>query len=314
MRQIFILGLVVLPLLTLGQIKKSIKVINGITGENVTEVYCYIIKNADCWIDFGKTDKAGIFSAQVTDFDSTALYQIDISSEVAFKKFRQNISLLDEKSIVVEIFPNTDYIERKPYLIYSDCSEFDISFGSYVPKTPTSLNDLPENIRIKLVAHLIDKLGKAYYSKLKMSGGQIVDIDRLYKVEKNAKDYKWIPYCYYICFSLQEIEKGIGLHTTQIVLDKFGNIIKDIQLPSISENPEKAVILSLGEASDLAKKYNFTSELKNISLWFDRESDNLTWCFKKTVNDNGLTFGTETLIINAHTGEKLKISYGGGIR
>ena len=201
---------------------------------------------------------------------------------------------------------------RKSNFIYGKCSQ--IYFGSYNPDTPNSLSDLPDTIRIKLVSHLVDRLGQSFYSKVKLSGGQIVDLERLYLVNENAKNYQWTPYSYYLCFSFEDKEKGVGLYTSQIVLDKNGNVIKDIELPSIRINPKKANIISLYEAADIAKRYDFTNTFDNASLWYNRDTDNLNWCFKKIVNDNGLTFGTETLIINAHTGEKMEISYGGGIR
>ncbi len=202
--------------------------------------------------------------------------------------------------------------DKKPNLIYGECNL--IYFGSYHPKTPSSLFDLPDTIRKKLVSHLVDRLGQSFYSKMKISGGQIVNLDSLYLVNENAKDYKWIPYSYYLCFSFEDIEKGVGLYTAQIVLGKNGSAIKDIELPSIRINPEKANIISLYEAADIAKRHDFTNTFENASLWYDRDTDNLNWCFKKIVNDNGLTFGIQTLIINAHTGKKMKISYGGGIR
>jgi hypothetical protein len=148
---------------------------------------------------------------------------------------------------------------RNPNLVYEECSL--IYFGDYHPKTPSSLSDIPDNIRTKLVSHLVDRLGQSFYSKIKINGGQIVNLDSLYIVNKNAKNYKWTPYSYYLCFSFEDIEKGIGLYTAQIVLDKEGTIIKDIALPSIKINPEKSSIISRKTALDIAKLHDFTDTI-----------------------------------------------------
>jgi uncharacterized membrane protein YkoI len=300
---------ILFPLTVFGQIQNKIKVVNGATHKPVKEIYCYILKDNDKWIDIGQTNKKGIFTTHLWNLDSTATYQIDIS-ESKFKPFRQSINPFDNKRLTVTIYPDSALIEKRANLTYLECSS--ISFGSYHPKEPHSIYDLPDSIRINLVAHLIDRLGQDFYSKLKISGGQILDLDRLYIVEDNAKNYQWTPYSYYLCFSFQDASKGIGLYTAKIVLDKHGNVIDEIQLPNIKENPEKATIISLEQAKGIALENKFYDDKTEISLSYDKKAGSITWCFKQTTYNSDHTLSGWTWVIDAHNGKIIgKYGHGG---
>ena len=300
---------IIFSLSIFGQTQNKIKVINGVTHRPVKKIYCYILKDNDKWIDIGQTDNNGIFTTHLRDLDSSATYQIDIS-ESAFKPFRQTIRLFDTKQTTVTIYPDSAFVEKNPNLIYSECSS--ISFGNYEPREPHSIYDLPDSIRIKLAAHLTERLGPDFYSKLKLSGGQIVNLDRLYIVEDNAKNYKWIPYSYYLCFSFQDPAKGIGLYTAKIVLDKSGNVINEIQLPDIHANPEKATIISLEQAKKIAAENKFYDNKTEISLSYDAKNGSIAWCFKQSVFNPDHTMSGSTLVIDAHNGKVLgKYGIGG---
>lgn len=296
--------------LTCGYAQAKFKVINGVTKKPITDQYCNIIKDNDTWVDIGNTDNEGIFIPDIYP-DSNTTYQLSISAN-GFKTFKENIDLFSKKTMTVSIYPDSEFIKRKTNFVYSGCSS--IGFGNYRPQSPNSLSDLPDSIREKLVKHLVTRLGEQLYSKIKISGGQIVDLDRLYVVEANAKNYRWTPYSYYLCFSFQDTSKGIGLYTAKIVLDKNGNIIKEIQLPDIKSNPGKANVISIESAKTIAKKHNFNPTPDKIRLDYDLETESLIWCFEKVTNDNGLTFSLETLIVDAHTGIILGTRKGNGIR
>jgi hypothetical protein len=289
----------------------SFKVINALTKQPIKDQYCNIIKDGDTFITIGNTDNKGIYKPELLFPDSNASYQLWISAN-GFKPYKKNIDLFSKKLAVIAIYPDKESIKRSAKFVYSDCSS--IGFGDYEPKTPQSLNELPDSIREKLDKHLVGRLGEQFYSKLKLNGGQIVNLDRLYKVNLNAKDYKWTPYSYYLCLSFQDTTKGIGLYTAKIVLDKNGNVVKEIELPDIVAHPEKANLISINSAKVIAKSNSFPSTVGNIKLQYDNDSGSLVWCFEKITKDNGLSFSTETLIIDAHTGKVLGSEQGHGIR
>lgn len=288
----------------------SFKVINALTKQPLKDQYCNIIKDGDTFITIGNTDNKGIYKPELFFPDSNASYQLWISAK-GFKPYKNNIDLFLQKIVVISMFPDKESTKRNSNFVYSDCSS--VGFGDYEPKTPQSLNDLPDSIKEKLIKHLVSRLGEPFYSKLKLNGGQIVDLDRLYKVNLNAKNYKWTPCSYYLCFSFQDTSKGIGLYTAKIVLDKDGNVVKEIELPDIVLHPEKTNLISLKSASGIAKDNNFPTTIPNISLRYDSDFECLVWCFRKVTEDNGLTFSIETLMIDAHTGKILGTDKGYGI-
>ena len=73
--------IIIFPLVGFSQIQKKIKVINGITHKPIKGVYCYILQDNDKWLDIGETNKRGIYKAKILNLDSTATYQIDISTD-----------------------------------------------------------------------------------------------------------------------------------------------------------------------------------------------------------------------------------------
>lgn len=284
-----------MPLSVFGQVHKKIKIVNGITHKPVKGVYFYIVKNKDEQVSIGETNRKGTYTAILFNTDTTATYRITTEKD-EFKSVKKEINLFDNKKLTIEVYPDSSFRPNDPTLTYSVCSS--IYFGSYLPKEPQSIDDLPDSIRTRLVAHLIARLGNNFYSKLKLSGGQILNLDRLYQVEENAKSYQWTPYPYYLCFSFQDPAKGIGLYTAKIVLDKYGNIIEEIELPNIKDNPGKENIISLKEASSIAAKNKFNPEVARVELGYDKINDSLFWSF--CISDNG--FNNSIMEIDAHSG------------
>lgn len=303
--------LFLIPATSFSQIVKKVKLIELATKKPIKEQYVSILKNNDLWVSIGATDPKGNCKFEIWNYDSSSSYQVDINAK-GYKQLRQSIDLLNKKTLNITLVPDSIYFPQFPNMIYEDCSGF--GFGDYFPYEPSKLDDIPKTIQEKVISHIKAKVGAEFYSKLKFSGGQVVNLDRLYLVYPKAKDFKWTPYSYYLCFSFSDFEKGIAKYTAKIVLDSNGNVIEDIQLPNIKAIPNKSNIISIYKATEIAKFYNFQAGIENIKLYYDKELDSFVWCFSKIVNDNGLTFGIETIVINAITGNKIEIRYGGGIR
>src|SRR5688572_6110525 len=68
--------------------------------------------------------------------------------------------------------------------------------GEYKAKEVKSLDDLPDAIRAKLIAHMLNRLGPEYFSRLNVEAGQIVDFDELHRVNPRAKNYRWQVFAY----------------------------------------------------------------------------------------------------------------------
>jgi len=178
-----------------------------------------------------------------------------------------------------------------------------IYFGSYEPKEPKSLLDIPVNIRSQLIQHLVKRLGAEFYSSLSFNGGQIVNIGELYKMEPNVKDHKWEVHSYDLHFELSKPEIGIQSYIAQITLRQDGSIINEINLPDFSKNPEKLKFYSLSDAYNKSKKSGFDTEHVNVSLTYDTKTDSLVWKFEQETDDDGLSIYYKNIEISTHTGE-----------
>ena len=77
-----------------------------------------------------------------------------------------------------------------------------ISIGVYQPREFKTLDKMPEGIRMKVTNHLRVYFGEAFYSKLKFVGGAAIDLDELYQVEPNAKNYEWKIHSYELVFQI----------------------------------------------------------------------------------------------------------------
>src|SRR5690606_2337102 len=155
--------------------------------------------------------------------------------------------------------------------------------GEYEPRKPDSLDDVPSSIRKMLEGHLIERLGKTFYSSLQFDGGQIVDYDDLLKVHPNAKNYKWEVHAYDLHFAFRKPEIGVKLYVAQIALRGDGSILHEINLPNFSSAYEKLNFVSIGDALNEAKKYGHNSKSR-IEFIYLEEFDSLVWRFSRVVN------------------------------
>jgi Zn-dependent metalloprotease len=114
-----------------------------------------------------------------------------------------------------------------------------------------------------------------------------------------------------LCFSFKDTTKGIGLYTAKIVLDKFGNVIEEIELPDIKKFPEKSNIISLEQAKVIATENKFFDEKTLINLSYDKKNGSIVWCFKQTTYKPDHTLSGWTLVIDAHNGKVIE-KYGSG--
>jgi uncharacterized membrane protein YkoI len=180
-------------------------------------------------------------------------------------------------------------------------------FGKYKPKEPKSLDELPDPIKTKLVMHLKNRLGDAFYSKLEFSGGQVVDFEELRRVEPESRNYKWKPFAYGLTFNLSEPEKGIKAYHARILLDSDGSIMQEIDLPEIARHPEKAQIISLAEAKEIAAKHKFSLTRARVELSYNSEIDSLVWTLEYKLKGDRYVWVDRVIRIEAQSGKVLSL-------
>lgn len=202
------------------------------------------------------------------------------------------------------LLPRYEAVGQKRSVTYGPVSVY---FGNYKPREPKSLSELPESIRVKLETHLKARLGDAFYSRLRLSSGQLIDFDELYRVEPDAKNYKWKIFAYGLNFKFSEPAKGIRAYHSRISLDENGNVLQEIDLPEIAKHPEKANIISLSKAKKIASEHKFPLERTDVEINYDSERDSLIWMLKYKLKGNAYVWVTRSISIDAHTGEILSL-------
>ncbi len=289
-----------------GQENYTFKVLNALTNEPLEKVYIYLLEEEDKFIDINETDTNGLITLTADDFNPNTYYLIDITED-GYLPFRQKITSQVKE---IRLLPDVSYKPKNLEWIYLDCSY--IEFGDYEPLEPKSMEDIAEPVRSILENHLINRLGKNYYSKLYINGGQIVNIERMHIVDPETKDYHWTPYSFYICFSFQDTLNGIGLFTATIVLDKHGKIIEEIELPPVAKNPEKSNHLPLEKIKGIATSNGFSSDSCRIEIDYDKKTESICWIFSKGKFEPDHTFTQTSLMIDAHSGTIIRTFSSGG--
>lgn len=295
--KIFLVAIsVILPFIACGQRYFNIAIVNEQTGEPIGKLYCKVLKNKDQFVNCGTSDENGFYRFYVRDYDSTATYQVEILNrwQNYVESGRYDISAMKDTVPIVKV-------KSTKNVSHYACSS--ISYSHYTPKEPYSFEELPENIQKKVKHHLGKRVGKRFYKRLKLNGGQILDLERFYELNPEAKTKGYVPYSYSLCFMVTDA-KGIGnLYSFNLALDQYGELAKEIDLPDIKSNPKKAQIISLAQATEIAQKAMLIDDYTRITSYFDREQGSIVWEFEQ------ITYAPEEgntsvkLIIDAHSGE-----------
>lgn len=162
-----------------------------------------------------------------------------------------------------------------------------------------NFNDLPEAVSINVVKYLKQRVGDQFYTRLAYNGGQYIDKSKI----KDLSDYQWTVPDYILWFKFSMEERGIKEFNAEVWLNKEGNIIKDIGLPKIAEDPNKAIIaVSIEDAIEIAVKNGFSKSKINIDIDYNKTHDVFVWKIHQLVG------GTEKMVeINTFNSEILNV-------
>jgi hypothetical protein len=290
---------VILPFFAFGQQYFNVAIVNEQTGEPIGKLYCKVLKNNDQFVNCGTSTENGIYRFYVRDYDSTATYQVEILNrwQNYVASGRYDISAMKDTVPIVKVKP-TNSVNR-----YT-CSS--ISYSRYTPKEPYSFEELPENIQKKVKQHLTKRVGKSFYERLKLNGGQILNLERFYELNPEAKAEGYVPYSYSLCFMVTEPKSKSNLYSFNLALDQNGELAEEIELPNIKSNPKKARIISLAQATEIAQKGILIDDYTRTSSYFDSKIGSIVWEFEQiTYEPNGGNLSIK-LIIDAHSGKVVR--------
>jgi len=177
--------------------------------------------------------------------------------------------------------------------------------GSYTPAEPKSLSEIPTPVRLKLLNHLRDRLGP-FAERLTLTGGQIVDFERLASDEPASKNFKWEVHAYDLHFAFQMPSVGIRSYTAQIKLRSDGSVLKEIDLPAFASSPEKLTFITLEDAVSVAVGQGFNRKDIYPEITYFKDADSLVWTFKKSTSNDGMVIEIKNIYVSAHNGAVLK--------
>lgn len=264
----------------------------------------HLIDERDMGSSLGTEDGNGFYNLKYLKLDSLKTYRLYLDDS-RFIKIDKKISLKNKDTLIVKLKPNPNY---HPKTFPKDVIVMNYPFYSvypYIPKTVTSLDDLPLNISQKVKDYLLSRVGERFYKKIYFKEGKI--IDSLFYRRQNMET----QYLYILCFAFSNIEKGIGEYTSNIEVDEFGKIVTDINLPKKTTAINK--IFSLKETKNKAINRKFYVEEKTkIELNYDESKNILVWKFTNEDYKSDNTFLQKTVRYNAHNGEYLDSDTTGG--
>lgn len=191
-----------------------------------------------------------------------------------------------------------------------DCST--IYFGDYEPREPKSFKDLPPVVRRRLQEHLVDRLGEEFAARLMFSGGQIIDIDELYRINPGARDYQWTIPSYVLELSFSAPERGIADYCSSIELSKDGDVVREIRIPPIRRLPQKQNFVSLRDVLAKARTADFDPKRTTVTLGYDGSIESITYHLEqrlKPIVVRGNTYGdvVRWMDVDAHSGRMLRL-------
>ncbi len=187
--------------------------------------------------------------------------------------------------------------------VKKEAGYFDL--GDYIPRKASSLDDVPEPVRTRLVNHLKQRLGERFYSTLHLAGGQIVDFDEFHRREVIWRDYKWEVFAYNLLFQFRLPEKGIEYYTAGIRLRSDGSVIEEIDLPDIAKHPEHGDFVPLSTAKQAAAAAGFDLSRCQIEIDYRRKDDRCVYFFRQLTRHEGVLLHFNCLEVDAHTGKNL---------
>jgi len=293
-----------------GQRQINGRIIDSQTSKPLSKVAFYILRDNDKWIDVGDSDSTGYFKGEIDrkELSKQSSYQVSVDND-QYNLVRIDVTALQKDTVLIKLTKNENYIPKVKGKTYRDCSL--TSFGDYEPREPRSLLDLPTDIAKKVTTHIKNRVGSNFYSKLILTGGQIVDLARLEKIENFSKEYKWKAYSYYLCFSFSDTSIGIARFTAKIVLDQNGKVVEEIELPSINNDPTKGEIMNMRQAIEIAEKNDYSEKDSFIDFGYDSKEDSFIWTFKKSIFNKDHSMYYKLLHISAHSGKVLYNDIGG---
>jgi hypothetical protein len=283
--------LFIAPVLGMAQRTFKFTLINADTGEPMTRKWGTILMNGERYIDCVPTDVEGVCTFKVRNYDSTATYQVEYVNrdDNYLKPGIYDITAVKYSQPVIKIKA------LKTTLPFA-CGT--VIYYGYYPQEPTSFNDLPIKVQTKVKRYFENRVGKAFYQRLVLNGGQIINLKRFHELDTF---YKATPPSYSLCYMVWDSVSKTSVYNFNLKLDEDGNLLAPVPLPDIKHHHLKAKVITLDEATKIAERNNFYDKRTQTNSYYYPVKDCIVWEFKQNEPGEGKRKSVK-LLINAHTG------------
>jgi hypothetical protein len=257
--------------------------------------WCDIIKNHDRYSHCQMSYKDGIYSVLIQDYESTAIYQVEIGNQFnPVKPGVYDITGAVDTLTIIKVTP-ADKVAPNP------CGER-VYFG-YRPKSIFSLTDLPRKIQSKVREYLLNRTGDSFYKRLQLNLGQELDTASYYAINPNAKAHNDVPPAYSLCMSVLDTLTHEEIYSFRLNLARDGKLIDIVKLPDIKHNPSKSILLSKKQINEIAKENNI--KYPAPKGYYESKIDSIVWKFDQPDQNGEGEIPFTILRIDAHTGAVL---------
>lgn len=220
-----------------------------------------LLRNGDYLEDFSNADSSGIIRLSPEKFRPRAAYSLKTEAD-GYRLDYRSIEAVQDTIVLQLKQKDPDYLLRREGWAWQYA--YSTEMGNYEPATPYSFEEIPVKLRRKLQAHLLETAGPAMYSRLFVSGGEMVKGSRFFRYEK----YRYhTPYTFFISF--RDTASGIGLYTSEVTMGRGGRIRLPFHCPS--------AWISLDSARSLCRAAGLHEEPENVAFSYDHRMETYHW-------------------------------------
>jgi len=184
--------------------------------------------------------------------------------------------------------------------------------GTYHPREIKSVDELPVPIRQIVTQHISVRVGATFFDDVTFYRGQIVDVNQLHREYPESTHFKWRVPAYNLLYQFRLPGREIFLAC--ILLDDDGGVIQELSLPQWGRQENPAALISLAQATDIARKNGVAVSDAPSELKYFPDTDTLEWIFEWKTWDDGLSFGGKRLHVPLQDPNHVHWEPWGGIR
>lgn len=164
-----------------------------------------------------------------------------------------------------------------------------------------SFNKIPTKIQNKINSYLKNRLGNKNYQKLEFENGYVLS-DKPIEIEKTESEKEIIAILgkedektdcdtifafpiYSVIYQFKKPEIGIEKVGINLMIDKNGNVIKDIDFPK-AEFIDKIIPIDSVHSELIRRKIPYKK--LNIHLWFDKKTESFVWSTNTLIREGSI--------------------------